>query len=582
MKILFFSPYSYFTIHSIPENIVAQALRNNGHEIISVGCNGIYSDYCLCMTPTLKYNSSKCEKNKICNECKFSREKITDNFSFKFINIDEYINIEDVDFINLEVKNLTKGDIISYNFKNIPVAKYSLYEFLLNRKLNNIDLNDEEWSEFLIHFKNSLYTCIAGYKIMELINPDRILTYNSNYSVNHIICSIAESYNILHYSLHAGAHLKYRLSSISIFKGYLATYSWNTNKFWFDYSKNQLRQESIKNVNEHINILLNAKSPWVYSRRSQKKSEIDLKLNFGININQKVLVATMSSEDERFAAEIIGNAPKIESQIFQTNYDWIIYLIDLIKNEKDLFLIIRVHPREFPNKRENVLSRQAFKLNSLFNNLPNNVYINFPSDNISLHDLIKITDVCLNSTSTSGLEFLLFGIPVVIYDKNILFSYARELNLVSESINDYKDKIFDALRIGPTLKNIILAYRWLSYKNEYTSIDISDIYKPITYPNLVFKIFKILQKFYLKTRLDYLFLTSITKKAINHNYLTIAIENGLENHLKKINIDLTNDFTNQNEIFLVKRSVMNNLKKITNKKNDPIFHQKIQNIFKNK
>ena len=78
--------------------------------------------------------------------------------------------------------------------------------------------------------------------------------------------------------------------------------------------------------------------------------------------------------------------------------DWIKFTVEWVSSRPDLFLIIRVHPREFPNKRESVTSEQAIALSKFFEHLPKNVAINWPSDSISLHDLIRITDVGLNAT----------------------------------------------------------------------------------------------------------------------------------------------------------------------------------------
>ena len=57
------------------------------------------------------------------------------------------------------------------------------------------------------------------------------------------------------------------------------------------------------------------------------------------------------------------------------------------------------------------------------------LHINLPRDNLSLHDLLKISDVLLNNTSTAGLEASLFGIPVVGIRDDL---YAFDLALQEE------------------------------------------------------------------------------------------------------------------------------------------------------
>jgi len=579
MKILFFSPHSYFNVHALPEKVVASSLKNNGNTIISVGCSGLYSNYCICMTAK-KYSASTIYKNKICNECKFNRANLIKDNGFINLNIDDYLMNTDFDFIQNQLLQISPENYLDYVWKEIPVARYALYEFLLNRKLNSILLDSDEWNEFKIHFQNSLLTAIAGERIILKYNPDRLTTYNSNYSVNHIMCDIADKMNIPHFSLHAGGHLKNRLQEMTIFKGYLASYSWNSQNAWYEYFKYPISKKSIEYTNQHIKMLLDAKSPWVYSIKSNKKSEKELKEYFGIQPNQKVLVATMSSEDERFGAATVKTIPSFQNPIFLTNYEWINYLIDLVKNEPTLFLIIRVHPREFPNKREQVTSKQSIILESKFVNLPSNIKVNFPKDNISLHDIIKITDVCLNSTSTSGLEFLIFGIPVVIYDRKQLFSYGRELNLIADTIDEYKLKIFEATQSGKKLINIINAYRWLSYRNEVASINIKDSFQAFQYPKLIYKIFNIFNTIYLKSRFEFFIFNNFKSKKINIK-LNVAIENNLQSHLDHFDIENYNKYSSHNEEVLIKKSVLDYINKISSPKKDPIFRREIYKLCQN-
>lgn len=577
MKILFFSPHSYFTVHSLPEKVVANALLTNNNEIISVGCNGLYSSFCVCMTAH-KYNIDNKIKQSICKECKFNRNKLINNNNFKNINIDDFISDIEINFVNDEVLMLNQLSFLDYTWNSIPISRYALYEFLLNRKLNSTTFDNDEWNEYKIHFKNALFTAIAGYKILNDFKPDRLTTYNSNYSVNHIICALADKCNIPHYSLHAGGHLKNRLEEMTIFKGYLASYSWNSHKIWSEYLKYPINKKSIFYVNSHIEMLLSAKSPWVYSVKGKKLSENDLKKYFGILPHQKILVATMSSEDERYAAEIVGNIPSKQAPLFKTNFEWINYLINLVKNDETLFLLIRVHPREFPNKRENVLSKQANILETSFKDLPKNIKVNFPKDNISLHDLIKITDVCLNSTSTSGLEFLLFGIPVVIYDKNQLYSYGTELNFMSDNLDSYKENILNAIMCGKSLINVINTYRWLSYRNEIASINIKDGYQAYEYPRLLKKVFYLFNFIYLRNRIEFFLFKLHNYNVINSKKLTVAIENGINSHLDNIDIELYKYNSSFEERNLIIASLLKFTNIVSNEESDPIFVKTIKEI----
>ena len=495
-------------------------------------------------------------------------------FCFASISYSQ-VNIDETEYVNLETERLEVHNYLDYQFDNIPIGRYALYEFLLNRKLNSTVLNDEEWTEYKLYFKNVLFTLIAGKKIFKTIKPDRITTYNSNYSVNHIMCVLAEQRSIPHYTLHLGSHHKYMSSQITIFKGLIPAVIKNSHPVWKHYMELPLSPTKIKRAAEHVSYLLEATSPWVYSIKSNGIPEVELRNQFGIRNDQKVLLVTMASADERFAAAIVDALPLYKEPLFKTQLDWIEFLIQFAKSEPSIFLIIRAHPREFPNKRESILSKQAQVLQTAFKNLPLNVAVNFPKDSISLHDLIKITDVGLNATSTAGLELLLFGVPVVIYDWDQLFSYGRELNLFGATENEYKEQIYKAISVGPSLENVIKAYRWLSYNSDIVAIDISDGYNDN--PTLINRIYRKLMRM-SKLRKNYLIRP--VKPLKNQNLLALAIEKGLDSHLDDYDYNKLDNASVSEERKLIGQYLINFSKVISARKQDLIFMNRIKKMCK--
>jgi hypothetical protein len=152
----------------------------------------------------------------------------------------------------------------------------------------------------------------------------------------------------------------------------------------------------------------------------------------------------MSSYDERFSSEIINVIPKYDNLIFSEQIDWIKFLIGFVKHRQDLFLIIRVHPREFPNKRDSMRSQHSLMLEKVLVDLPVNVKLNLPEDNLSIYDLAEYTDLFLNAWSSVGEEMSLLGIPVLIYSDDLV-AYPSDINYVANSQEDFRNKIDIAL-----------------------------------------------------------------------------------------------------------------------------------------
>jgi lipid A disaccharide synthetase len=190
-------------------------------------------------------------------------------------------------------------------------------------------------------------------------------------------------------------------------------------KIWEIYKKVRLTKDTIQDVINHFKNLFIARNVFVYSSPASKN--INVRNFFKIDKQKKIILVILSSPDERISANMIGT--KISSQkVFKDVFEWINFLIKNFSSRNDVALIIRPHPREFPNKREKILSENAIKLSYLFSKIKNNknVIINLPSDNISIYNIIPYCDTVLTMGSTSTIEATLLGIPCVTMSENFL------------------------------------------------------------------------------------------------------------------------------------------------------------------
>ncbi len=522
MRILFFSLHAYVTDHSVPEAIVAEALKERGNDVIAVNCDGALSGMCISMSAIgVSPQASAAEKEHVCAACKRRRNVIGKEFGFNSRLLEEYVHPDDQLRVQEIMANVSPETYTDLVVMGVPVGRYALYEFMLNNKLNSWSLNDAEWEEYKIYLRNALTVAFAGKRILDDTAPDAVVAYNALYSVNHVFCALAERRDIPYYTLHAGSHLKRRLQTMTVFKGHVAGELTTRTAAWRELSQRPLSVRQVEVVSEHLEELLRATSPWVYSLASKRSSSASLRQFFGIDGDHRVLLATMSSADERFAAAAVDAdvSQGLPLPMFPTLVLWIRALVEYVSNRNDLFLIIRVHPREFPNKREGVLSKQAVELQHLLVGLPDNVRVNWPRDGISLHDLVKITDVGLNAHSSAGLELSMFGAPVVAYDPNLL-RYPPENNYVASDPVDYFEKIRAALEDGWSLENSRRTFRWLSFRFEHVAINIRDGFGGL----------------YKATALDRPWqIWQLRRRAVpvkNSELLSIAIERNLESHLE--------------------------------------------------
>jgi hypothetical protein len=177
-----------------------------------------------------------------------------------------------------------------------------------------------------------------------------------------------------------------------------------------------------------------------------------------------------------FAADVVGrfSEPIDGTFTFPTQVDWLRHVVDIAARRTDLQFIIRVHPREFPNKREGMMSPNVARLSEVLENLPDNVIVDWPTDGRGIYDVLQVCDVVLSGWSSVGAESALLGLPVVVYDTGELLGYPTDLVAVVEDAADYERVVDQAIGRGISLDQIAKVFRWYAFAYERLSVDLSE------------------------------------------------------------------------------------------------------------
>jgi hypothetical protein len=510
-KTLFFSPNAGIWVHSFPEAKIADAITKEGSEVIYVTCERLFSGFCTTMSAHgLDQTSEVGIKSEICEKCIEFKDNITSFFNFNKKELSNYIKKDDYKKIDNYFNSITRDNFEKFEIDGIQIGKIACFDILLQYKKGNLLFSDKEWESYLINLKNTLLSYYASIRMLEDEKPDRVIIYNTLYSINKICAEIATKMNIPVYFLHAGENFSNRLSTMIISKGYMSDYRIELVNKWQSIRNYACNKEELFNIKQHFMTLFKGKHMFAYS--SSLGINGNIRDKFSINKNQKIVVAALSSYDERFAAEYVGVLKKDEKLIFKTQIVWITELIKFFSLRSELFLIIRVHPREFPNKREGVRSEHSFKLEESLRDLPDNIKINWPTDNISIYDIAKEANLFLNAWSSVGEEMSLFGIPVLLYSPNLIL-YPPDLNYVAKDKQDYFNKINEILYSEWNFEITRKAFRWYALKLNKAVFEIFDDFhyyeNPSAYKKTILQ--KLISRFYIKKAL---FFRKVTKEFI--------------------------------------------------------------------
>lgn len=477
-KVVFFSPFSNIWVHSLAESLLASGLKKFGWRVSRIYCNGLLDSFCVAMSEAgLNELSSAKQKSQICKACKKRRDLLGTSFQFTSTFLEDFVFESDVLEANRILESVTPATWQTLEVLGVPLGKFAIYELWLSRKLISEDLDPEIWQLYLNQLKNTLITFYSALRYLEQHRPSAVIVYNNRYSVNHAFCAAAKYLAINSYSIHGGWHIERRPTSLSMMRLGVSMQTIFDLPGWKEAKKQPITNQDSLLVKEHFQGLWDASSAFAYSSKLKGSLPSELRATFKIPHDSKVLLATMSSEDEILGARLIGASIEQEGKdsVFKNQIKWIESLISFAAARKDLHLIVRLHPRMFPNKRESVTSPTIAEINRLIKIAPSNVSFNVPSDNVGLYDLVQIVDVLLNYSSSVGAEIAALGLEVVAPLNNKFETYPSEINSTGNNAAEYFKLIDEAIQRGWSLENARTAFRWFSFLFSKVSQNFDDI-----------------------------------------------------------------------------------------------------------
>ena len=455
---------------------MAEALAREGHEVVHVGCGGIYRRFCISMRAMgLEFDADDNARAAVCRDCDARKRILRDSFGFAASDLSELLTGEDMIDTEKAVATVTRDNFLDFSVSEVPVGRLALYELILDHKKQDLQFSEPEWQAYRVALNHAVLTIRAADRLFEQHRPDRVVVYNGLYSVNRVVCEFAERRGIPAFFLHGGGNLAHGRRYLMIGRGNAFDYFRHLRDKWSEVSGRPCPASLQKEITEHFIELFRGRHFLAYSS-AHNAAGPSVRQRYGVPDRAKLIVAAMSSYDERFAGEVVEALDAPESLLFERQADWIAALIAFVRQRADLFLLIRVHPREFPNKREGVKSEHARLLETMLIDLPANARVNWPSDHVSLYDIAQEADLFLNAWSSVGKEMSLLGLPVVLYSSELV-TYPASLNDVGETFYDYFAKIDDALSCDRSWDRIRTMYRWYALEFGYSLIDISEGYR---------------------------------------------------------------------------------------------------------
>jgi hypothetical protein len=474
---MFFSPFANIWEHTFPEALVAESFSQQSIEVSYLRCNGMLQEHCVAMSAAgVGPEASLRTRQQVCTACVKRRDLVTRELGLPADILDTWIDDEIRERVERTIAELPRDGWTKLEIDGIPLGRYAAYEAWINNKLVDDNLDDRVWAIYLGQLRNTLLTYWASVRVLAVEKPDVVIVYNDHYGVNHAFCAAARRAGIASYTIHGGHHMVRRGETLSILSSDHTMEDIFRSSAWKAYESQPIGAAEVDLVGTHLTGLFAANSAFAYSSELRGTGSDELRSRLGVAPGASVLLAPMSSEDELFGLRLIDAVPRtlVDHSLFADQFDWVNYLFTYARAHPDKHLVLRLHPRMFPNKRESVLSPIVSRVMALRADAPRNVTFNMPDDGIGLYDLMQIVDVLLNFRSSVGAELSSVGIPVVVPANSDFYTYPGGINRVGHSLEEYSAAIDAALAEGWSLENSRRAFRWFAFLFGRFAVDFSD------------------------------------------------------------------------------------------------------------
>ena len=437
-------------VHSSMESRLASDLSGRGFEVAFLSCDGLFDGKCA-VRSARKSSSLRVEKKLDCRDCKFTSKMMASSLNGA-IQQTEWLGSRVSELDRDHARRIAQSAMelvepLDLEIDGVRLASIASYEVILNHKILDGNFTGEAASELEDAIRNCYLTGLAVRRLFsENKGPLTVVVRNPAYATHQIVALEAAR---------AGHRVLYLNGSYNISETYSHGEIWDWRKFGI---VNPARDEfkstkelflvparRVERIENHSRSLRAATSHRVYSApETRSLTAVRSKLN--IEPGSKTVLLALNSTDEVIAARSNGSfsEERYPGRVFESQIHWVRETISWARVRPETNLIIRVHPREFPNSRSNVRSEMAKVWEDLLSELPANVKLNHPDQNISVYDLLSTVSVVSTGWSSVGLEAALQGLPVVLYDSG-LPGFPAELGRSGLTPSDYFQNLTAAL-----------------------------------------------------------------------------------------------------------------------------------------
>jgi hypothetical protein len=466
-RLLVFSPYQLWTIHTIYEGTIAKACQGRGATVEYLLCDGLLPE--CDQHWDSKENSPR--SPDLCRRCQNAARTSLSDLNMPFHWLGAFITSAEKAEAFAWAQSVVSPDFPQASFKGNPVGKWVLSSMVSYFRQYPPDLNDGHVVDVYRGFLYSAALVATGLSnYLDANSFDSALLFNGRQSITRVALEILQQRGI---RVLTHERAEYQRGHINVRPDAHCMSPVPFRNLWSVWADVPLNRES-----------LDATLKWLIQRRYganlawipfNNASSANASVRKALSLSQhKRLWALFTSSMDEVAGDPLLQGP------YESQFAWVRDVVQWVGSRDDVQLVIKVHP----NLGGNIYIGKAINELKLYQDmksaLPANVRIVMPEDPVSAYSLAEEADVGLTFGSTIGLEMAMLGKPVLLASKALYEHGSQILTVRSrESLPGMLERCLQAPPRREIQREAFrLAYSYLfRFEPPFPAITVLDIFQ---------------------------------------------------------------------------------------------------------
>lgn len=391
-KILFFTLRGW-SIQVAWDVALAAALRLRGADVSFFTCGK--------RLPLCDIASYEAVPPLPCSFCATYMNRALNAWHFPTKRLRDYIQPAEIKSIEQQVDSIPYEDYDNFIFDEIPVGQLvtiSVRWFLCSGTIGNERLARHTYRNFLI---SGAMMVLVGKRLLDDILPDKLYLFSGLFFAERIMLELARKRNLSVITHEAG----FMPNTVVIAHDKIAS-RYDLDDVWPDYAEIPLTQQETTQLDEYLFARKSGKRDAATYYPAIEKDEQTIATRLDLDRSKKLVTV--------FTNILWDSAALDRETAFASMADWLDQTLQYFLNRSDVQLVIRIHPAEVRLEMHTTREKIAPFLTERYPTLPAHIKLIPPESDVSSYTLMRMSDVGLVYTSTTGLEMALEGKPVLV------------------------------------------------------------------------------------------------------------------------------------------------------------------------